>query len=413
MPTTNAMDSSLVNIAEVNLLDPKLYSHGEPYVIWDAMRRHAPVHWQQVNEELGFWSVTKYKDAVQVLKDYDTFTSEQGSLLNLLGTKDPAGGKQIAVTDPPRHTRIRRPLQRGFHHNAVDKHEEQNRKAIRRLLSPCLEPNGVDFAQAMFAMSIAVSGCILELPEADWPLLTRLTTMAIAPDDEEYVLPEGSTATLQRAHRELFAYFLDLVSQRRRSPGEDLLSILMNVEVDGAKLDTGAVISNCYSILLGAAATTPHAASLSFLELIKTDLYRELAAHPECMDSGLEEAFRWSSPASHFMRYATRDTEIRDIPIKKGDAVVVWIGSANRDADIFPDPYTFDFRRTPNPHIAFGSGPHVCIGYHTAKQTLTMLYEELFAHYEGFEIIGPVDYLGSNFISGIKHFPVRGHVRTS
>lgn len=413
MPHTNVMDSSHVNIAEINLLDPLLYSHGEPHVIWDALRRQDPVHWQQVNEDIGFWSITKYKDVVQVLKDYDTFTSERGSLLNLLGKKDPAGGKQMAVTDPPRHTQIRRPLQRGFNHNSIDKHEDQIRAEIRRLLSPCLAPGGVDFARAMFAMSIAVAGCILELPEEDWPMLTRLTTMAIAPDDEEYVLQEGSAATLQRAHRELFAYFQDIVGQRRRSPGEDLISILLNLEVDGAKLDMGTVISNCYSILLGGTVTTPHAASVSFLELIRADLYEEFAAHPECMDSGLEEVFRWSSPASHFMRYATRDTEIRGTRIKEGEAVVVWLGSANRDSDIFTDPYTFDIRRTPNPHIAFGSGAHHCIGHKTAKQTMNMLYEELFANYEGFEIIGPIEYLGSNFISGLKHLPIRGYLRKS
>lgn len=413
MPTTNAPNTSQVNLAEVDLLDPQLYSHGEPYAVWDVMRREAPVHWQQVNEELGFWSITKHRDAIQVLKDYNTFTSEQGSLVNLLGTKDPAGRKQMAVTDPPRHTQIRRPLQRGFNHNSIDKHEEQIRKTIRRLLSPCLEPDGVDFARAMFEMSIAVSGCMLDLPEEDWPMLTQLTTMAIAPDDEEYMLAEGSTATLQRAHRELFGYFLDIVSERRRSPGEDLISILMNVEMDGAKIDTGTVISNCYSILLGATVTTPHAASISFLELVKKDLYSEFASHPECMDSGLEEVFRWSSPASHFMRYATRDVEIRGTQIKEGDAVVVWLGSANRDEDIFADPYTFDIRRTPNPHIAFGSGPHHCIGHKTAKQTMTMLYEELFANYERFDIMSPVEYLGSNFISGIKHMPVRGYARKS
>lgn len=408
----NTNRSFQVDLTKIDLMDPQLYSHGEPHMIWDVMRRESPVHWQQVNEQLGFWSITKYKDAVQVLKDYDTFTSEQGSLLNLLGKKDPAGGKQIAVTDPPRHTQIRRPLQRGFQDHSIDKHEQQIRKTIRKLLAPCEEPEGVDFARAMFELSIAISGCLLELPEEDWPMLTQLTTMAIAPDDEEYILPEGSEATLQRAHRELFAYFLDIVNQRRRSPSQDLVSVLTNVEVDGAKMDTGAIISNCYSILLGATVTTPHVASLSLLELITKDLYSDFANHPECMNSGLDELFRWSSPASHFLRYATCDVEIRGKKIKKGEAVVVWLGSANRDDEIFANPYLFDIRRTPNPHIAFGSGPHHCIGNKTAKQTMTMLFEDLFAHYNNFEIIGSVEYLGSNFISGIKHMNIRGYTHT-
>ncbi|WP_322905169.1 cytochrome P450 [Paenibacillus sp. SGZ-1009] len=412
MSSAHAMNESLIDIGKIDLTDPLLYSQGEPHAVWRKMRHDAPVHWQQVNAELGFWSLTKYKDVVQVLKDYETFTSERGTLLNLLGIKDPAGGKQLAATDPPRHGQIRRPLQRGFNQQPVTNNEQQLRAKIRTLLAPSLEADGLDFAHAMFELSIAVSGYMLGLPEQDLPLLTRLVLMSIAPDDAEYQLSEGGEATLQQAHRELFAYFLDMVGQRRRSPGQDLISVLTGVELDGVKMDTGAIISNCYSLILGATATTPHAASLSFLELVKQDLYHDFAAHPECMDSGLEEVFRWSSPASHFMRYATRDTEINGTPIREGDAVVVWLGSANRDEDIFDDPYTFNIRRTPNPHIAFGSGSHYCIGHKTAKQTLTMLYEEMFAHYDHFEITGTVEYLGSNFISGIKHMPVRGYART-
>ncbi|ODP30120.1 putative cytochrome P450 126 [Paenibacillus nuruki] len=410
--SAHAMDESLIDIKKIDLTDPLLYSQGEPHAVWRKMRHSAPVHWQQVNKELGFWSITKYKDVVHVLKDYETFTSEQGTLLNLLGIKDPAGGKQLAATDPPRHGQIRRPLQRGFNQQPITNYEQQLRTKIRTLLIPCLEPEGLDFAHAMFEISIAVSGCILGLPEEDWPLLTRLVLMSIAPDDKEYQLPEGSKATLEQAHRELFAYFLDIVSQRRRFPGKDLISVLTNVELDGIKMDTGAIISNCYSLILGATATTPHAASLSFLEIIKQNLYHDFASHPECMDSAMEEVFRWSSPASHFMRYATQDTEINGIRIRQGDAVVVWLGSANRDEDIFDDPYTFDIRRTPNPHIAFGSGSHYCIGHKTAKQTLTILFEEIFAHYDNFEIIGSIEYLGSNFISGIKHMPIRGYAQT-
>ncbi|MFB0847088.1 cytochrome P450 [Paenibacillus oleatilyticus] len=412
MTATASIDFSQVNIRDVNLLDPYLYSHGEPHAVWAALRHQAPVHWQQVDDKLGFWSITKYRDVVQVLKDYKTFTSERGNLLSLLGKDDPSGGKQMAVTDPPRHTQMRRAMHQFFTPDSILKHEDQIRQEIRKLVLPSLEDEGIDFARAAFALSICVGGCILELPSEDWPTLTRLTIMSVAPEDEEFKLADGDiTATLQLAHRELFGYFQDIVKQRRRSPGDDLVSALLQLEIDGEKMDIPTVISNCYSILLGATATTPHVASSTLLEQTKINGLEELAAHPESMDSFVEEAFRWSSPGSHFLRYATIDTEIRGVPIKEGDAVAVWVGSANRDEEIFADPYTFNMQRHPNPHISFGTGVHHCIGSKIAKHTMTFLFDELATNFTHFDVIGPVEYLGSNFISGIKHMPVRGYQR--
>ncbi|QKG84614.1 cytochrome P450 [Kroppenstedtia pulmonis] len=413
MNTSYVMDSTHINLEEVDLTDPSLYSRENPHLIWHAMRHRAPVHWQNVEEGLGFWSVTKYEDAVKVLKDHNHFTSERGTLLNLLGTEDPAGGRQMVATDPPRHTQIRRPLQQAFNKNALEKHKELIRKEVCQVLQPAFGGELFDFAVASTYLSTSVAGILLDLPAEDWPMLTQLTTMAVAPSDSEYELQDGSRATLERAHREIFAYFQDIIHQRQRSPGEDPISILLSMQVDGKRLDPGAVISNCYSLLLGATVTTPHVPSSTLLELIKSGGYEEWAAyHPEYLVSGLEEAFRWSSPASHFMRYATEDLKIRDTEIKEGEAVVVWLGSANRDEDIFQNPYQFDFRRNPNPHITFGSGRHHCIGHTAARTSLRILFQVLLENFASFELKGEAGYLSSNFISGIKHLPVIGHLRS-
>jgi cytochrome P450 len=411
MNTSSIMDSSHINLEEIDLTDPYLYSHGNPHLIWHAMRNRAPVHWQTVGEGLGFWSVTKYDDAVQVLKDHVRFTSERGTLLNLLGTDDPAGGRQMAATDPPRHTQMRRPLQQAFNKNALEKHIKSIRSEVYKVLQPATGGELFDFAAASTYLSTSVAGILLDLPSEDWPMLTQLTTMAVAPSDSEYELQDGSKATLERAHREIFAYFQDILHQRQRSPGDDPISILLSLEVDGQRLNPGAVISNCYSLLLGATVTTPHVSSSSLLELIRSGGFEEWAAHPEHLTSGVEEALRWSSPASHFMRYATQDVEIRGTRIKEGEAVVAWLGSANRDEDIFLDPYKFDFRRNPNPHISFGSGRHHCIGHTAARQLQEILFQALLGNFQSFELKGEVEYLSSNFISGIKHLPVIGHLR--
>lgn len=394
-----------------DLVDPQLYSDGDPHEIWRALRRHEPVSWQQVDAERGFWSVTTHADADVVLRDHALFTSERGTLLNLLGTDDPAGGRQMAATDPPRHTRMREPLQRALSIKAVDAYRERIRGIVVDLLTP-LADGMVDLASAMAAMPMAVTGTIMGLPAADWPRLTRLTTAAVAPDDEKFQLAEGPAATLSTAHRELFAYFQDAVVGRRAAPGDDLISLLLTMQVEDRRLSMSEIVSNCYSLLLGANVTTPHVASTAVATQAGTGVLEDWAAHPGCTVSGTEEALRWASPANHFMRYATRDVELHGVPIRAGDAVVVWLGSANRDEDVFDDPYRFDIRRRPNKHIAFGIGPHYCVGHSVARVTLRVFFAELLSRFTDIALAGVAQRLRSNFVAGIKHLPITAQVRT-
>ncbi len=209
-------------------------------------------------------------------------------------------------------------------------------------------------------------------------------------------------------HREIFAYFQDVVTQRQRHLGDDLISLLLTIELeDIQRLSAGEVISNCYSLLLGANVTTPHVPSAALLNLIETDAYSDWADHPELIGSGMEEALRWASPANHFMRYTRHDIELHGVKIKAGEPVVAWLGSANRDEDVFQDPYRFNIRRKPNRHVAFGIEPHYCVGHTVARLSLHILFEELFQTFENFELAGPVEHLCSNFIAGIKHLPLR------
>jgi cytochrome P450 len=395
-----------VHAAPATLIDPAVHADGQAHEIWRELRRHDPVNWTQVDSERGFWSVVKFADADRVLRDHETFTSERGTILDLLGVDDPAGGRQLAVTDPPRHTQMRVRLQKALTAKAVD----QQREVIRQLVVDLIEPMGdggvFDFAQAMLAMPMAVSGTMMDLPRQDWPWLSRLTTVCIAPDDPEYQDPGGRTATLEVAHRELFAYFQDLVRHRRQTLGDDLLSVLITTEFEGRRMSPGEIVSNCYSLLLGANVTTPHSPNFVLAEFIDTDVMSDWAAHPEVLPTALDEALRWASPVNHFLRYATHDVELRGARIRAGDAVVVWIGAANRDEEVFDDPFRFDLRRRPNKHLAFGAGPHYCVGHTVARVTLRELFAELFARFTEFRAAGPPQRLRSNFVSGYKHVPI-------
>jgi cytochrome P450 len=253
---------------------------------------------------------------------------------------------------------------------------------------------------------MAFTGTLMGLPEEDWTRLALLTTSAVAPSDLDYRQNTGHS-TLAAAHHDLFAYFSARVRERVRQPREDLVGFLVGMEVDGRRLRHDEIVYNCYSLLLGANVTTPHAIASTVLALIENPLeWQRLLADPALTSSMIEEGLRWSSPANHFMRHAVHDMELHGTHIREGDAVVAWLGSANRDEDVFADPYRFDITRSPNRHLAFGLGPHYCIGAPLARIALRMLFQVIVASVQEFTVAGPVEHLASDFVAGIKSLPL-------
>lgn len=407
MRLTRPAEHGHVDLAKVDLTDPVLHGKGDPHAAWHAMRDRDPVHWQQVRPGLGFWSATKYEHVARVLRDHHVFTSEHGTLLSLLGKRDPASGRQLPATDPPRHTRMRSPVQRALNGRMLQRHRRLIRAEVRSLFVEVNDREPFDFAEMTARLPMAVTGTLMGLDRDEWPQLTYLTSQAIAPDDPEYMMPEGGEVTLQRAHRQLFATFQEALSGRQGDGDGDLIDVLRTMEMeDGRPLGSGEIVSNCYSLLLGANVTTPHVPNAAMVELAVGGKYRDWAAHPELLASGIDEALRWSSPASHFTRYAKRDVQLGPVMIREGEAVAAWIGSANRDQDIFPDPYSFDVRRTARNHLAFGVGPHFCVGHAVARITLEEFFQELFEQFEDIDLAGEPEHLHSNFIAGMKHLPL-------
>ncbi|WP_394849975.1 cytochrome P450 [Pendulispora brunnea] len=400
-----------VDLDAIDLFDPELYASGDPHPLWKALRQRAPIHRQTLRDGRFFWSVTKYDDANDVLRDHTRFTSQRGTLLCILGQDDPASGKMMAATDPPRHGAMREPLMKMLSHRSLNERKPQIRRIVHRLLAPLADGATWDIAEAGANFPMAFTGTLMGLPEADWPRLTRLTTMAIAPDDSEF--QEGSSrATLAASHHELFEYFSDEVHRRDGSRDRDLIDFLIRMEAGGERLRHDEIVYNCYSLLLGANVTTPHAIATTVQAFIEhPGEYRRLLERPALVPSAVEEGLRWASPANHFMRYAVRDLTLRGVSIQRGDALAVWLGSANRDEDAFPDPYRFDVGRTPNRHIAFGFGPHYCIGAPLARIALNLLFEEIVRVVEAFEGRGPAVHLKSNFVAGLKHLPVAARLR--
>lgn len=416
MRITTPLAADRVPLGSIDLYDPRVFSEGDAHLAWHTLRHEEPVFWQDLPDGRGFWSVTRYDDVCRVLSDHTAFTSARGALLKMLGTDDPAGGHQMAVSDPPRHTHVRRPLHQMLTPAALKRFVPRMERAIEALLAPMTQEEVWDLGAAMTKLPMVVSGILMGLPEEDYDALVRSGMMTVAPDDTEF--QEGDPdQTLRRAHHDLFSYFARQVRRRRLDPpadlgDDDLIGRLMTMEVEGSPLRDGEIVANCYSLLLGANVNTGHVITSAVLQLLDDpEQYRRWAEDPQYWKSGIREAMRWSSPVVHFLRYAVEDTEVRGRRIRKGDGVVAWIPSANRDEEVFADPFRYDIGRRPNREISLGHGPHRCIGATAGQLSLEIALREIFRKVSHFEAAGKPEHLCSNFTAGIKHFPVKAHPR--
>jgi cytochrome P450 len=398
-----------VDLSTVDLFDAGFFADGDPHPVWAAMRARAPLHRQVLPDGRSFRSVTRFHDACRVLGDHRAFTSERGSVLTQLGVDDTSAGRMLVSTDPPRHGELRRPLNARLSARTLAAWDDRIRRAVLRFLEPALDGGEWDVAERAYELPMTVAGSLLGIPETDWHELVRWTAMAAAPDDTRFRI-RSTGATLAIAHHQLFEYFGAQVKLCRDDDQArtDLIGHLMTMTAGGAPLTDEEVVYNCYSILLGANATTPHTVSGTILALAEHGAQvRRVLDEPGLVPQLVEEGLRWTSAANSFLRYAVADTELSGGRVEAGEAVAVWIGSANRDESVFADPYRFDVTRTENRHIAFGHGPHYCLGATLARLTFRILFDEFFRRFSAIEVTGPPRHLASVFIAGLTSLLVR------
>jgi cholest-4-en-3-one 26-monooxygenase len=249
---------------------------------------------------------------------------------------------------------------------------------------------------------------LMGVPHEDRYKIFEWSNRMIGSDDPEYAV---SQEQVQHAQFEMFLYAQTLAEKRRAEPRDDIISKLLSADVDGDQLTE--MDFNLFFLLLAVAGneTTRNAISHglnAFLE--NPDQYARLAAEPALIDTAVEEILRWASPVMYFRRNVTGDVEFRGHQLRAGDKVGIWYVSANRDEDVFEEPFRFDVARQPNEHIAFGGGgPHHCLGANLARMEMSLFFQELTRRVAQVEAVGPPERLRSNFIGGIKHLPVRFH----
>jgi len=397
-----------VDVEGIDLLDTALYTRGDPHSVWQALRAQHPVFWSVPpgTGGIGFWSVTRYSDVRMVLRDHEAFTSEKGTVLSLLGTDDPAGGSMMAVTDPPRHSLMRGAIGKPLSARAVPDYASWIRELVVELIEPARHGDVFDAARIFARLPVEIIVRLMDLPRDDIDMLLRWAYGCVAPSDPHYLSGNGDETEMY-AHHGLIGYFDEAISDRRRALSNDLLSHILTMDFDGGRMPEEDVIANCYSLLLGGAITTSQVIGATLLGLVEQNdgEGRWEPGIPEA--AAVEEALRWSSPAVHFMRYATRDVVLHDVRIREGDAVAAWLPSANRDESVFDRPYRLDLRRSPSGHVTFGSGIHRCVGQPLAKLTLRIVFDEFFTHLGAFGLAGPPVHLVSNAVAGLVSLPLR------
>lgn len=390
----------------LDLTDPQTFLDNHPFEMWRDLREHNPVYWHPPTGEYpGFWVYTRYDDIMAAYRDNKRFTSEQGNVLaTLLKGEDTASRRMLAVTDGPRHREIRNLMMKSFSPRVLEPVVANIHQRTDTLVAQAVEKGDVDFVtEVADRIPIHTIGDLMGIPMEDREQLTDWNAQTLSRYSSE-----DSELESVLARNEIVLYISNLVADRRRHPGEDVVSTLATATIDGVPLSDEEIILNSYSLLLGgdeSSRATAAGAVLAFYE--HPDQWRRLKNAEVGLDTATEEILRWTTPTMHFGRHALVDITIRDRTIKAGEIVTLWNSSANYDENAFADPFTFDLARTPNKHVSFGHGPHFCLGAYLGRTHMTSMLEALRTRVARVELLGPPTRLFSNFGNGHSSMPAR------
>jgi cytochrome P450 len=385
--------------------DPATFAEGFPHDVFRRLRDESPVHWQERDRDgaRGFWIVSRYEDVKHVSKNPRLFCSERGT--NIRDMQQQQGGRMMLMMDPPDHGRYRRLVSPGFTPRRIEALGSHIAGIVDAVIDNVAGKGECDFVTEVAAeLPLRVIAEFLGVPEGDRHKIFDWSNRLIGFEDPEFMKDAANlTAAI-----EMYGYADRLAEDRLASPQDDITTLLLNAEVEGEKLSRPEF--SAFFLLLAVAGneTTRNLISHGMRLLIEHPKARErLLADRTLLPSAIEEMLRFSPPVMYFRRTATQDAEIGGVPIAAGDKVTVWYPSANRDEDVFERPDVFDITRDPNDHLAFGVGEHFCLGSHLARLEIRVMFERLLERLPDIRPNGPVRYLHSHFINGVKSMPVR------
>jgi cytochrome P450 len=394
----------------IDLTDTEIFVSGNPHDMWKRLRAEAPVYFNPTDEG-GFWALTTFEDVLAAFRNPKVFSSAHGPALggSYRSTVDSSSGRMLISSDSPQHGLLRRRMQRVFTTSMIAKIRSQVRARVAEALVALEAAGGGDFVTAVAQELPAGALMAMFAIDHDAALeLLRLTRAMIEFRDQDY-LSEGvdNALRLASAQADVFDFFLDLVAERRKAPGKDAVSILVGARSGERPLDEDTVLFNLMNLAVGGNETTPHTAAGGALALMEApDQLDRLRANEHAVSTAVEEMLRWTSANAYVQRVVTKTVEIRGVELRTGDLVTLWNASANRDERKFANADCFDVLRTPNHHLAFGSGAHHCIGAITARAELVEFVSALRAMRWRLVAAGRPERLHSNFMLGITRLPV-------
>lgn len=391
-------------LAGIDLASPKTHAEQDLTALWAMLRAEAPVAWHPWQDQ-GFWVVTRHEQAGEVYRDSTGYTSRRGNVLaTLLAGGDPAGGQMLVLSDGPRTLAIRRRLLQAFRPAALAELAERIRRSTLALVRAATERPGCDFATDVADHIPLEAICdLMRIPPADRKALLTHAHAALAADS-----PDATDRDARLARNEILMYFARLSQQRKKEPGDDVVSILLELSGQPLSLSLQELLLNCYSLLLGGDETS----RLSMIGTIEA-----FAEHPEewqrlrrgevSIDAAVEELLRWTTPTLHAGRTAVGSHTLAGQAIADGQIVTVWNCSANFDPAQFHEPQRLVLSREPNRHFSFGHGNHFCLGAELARIELRALLHALVETTREIELVGAPRPLYSNFLAGYCSLPAR------
>jgi cholest-4-en-3-one 26-monooxygenase len=397
-----------MKLSEIDLLEDT-WATSVPHDAFRTLRREAPVFRHPEPDGPGFWALTRHADIVAVSRDWQTFSSELGGTFIDEQTDESLAKLRLSILamDPPRHHRFRRLVSRGFTPRMIAGLTDTIEKRAAAIVDDIVDAGECEFVeQVAMRLPLEMICEMIGLPEDDWHRMFELSNKLVGFDDPDMrTSPEEGEA----AATEIFAYCDAVAADRRAAPRDDLMTALVEAEVEGERLDELELNLFFVTLVVAGNETTRNLISHAMQALVDHPGEAErLRRLPELWPTAVEEMLRWGSSIHNFRRTTTCDTEIRGQHIAAGDKVVMYYLSGNRDEDVFEDPYRFDVGRTPNDHLAFGGGGvHHCLGANLARAEIQAVMRQVVDRLDGFETAGPVARLRSDFVNGIKRMPLR------
>jgi cytochrome P450 len=406
-----------------DLIAPEPYGKaGTPHASFTALRRHDPLHLCEPAGYAPFWAVTKHADVFDISNRPDAFLSYPGIVhpradLKIDREEGVGAMRTIIEMDPPQHRTLRKVASPWFTPRALTRLDQTIEESARHLVDE-LAARGregeCDFAtEIATAHPLRILSTILGVSRADEPRILQLTNQLFAPDDPELQRKaESRQQAIMELGMELFQLFDAIVQDRRANPRDDLATVYANAQVDGAPMGVMDTLGYYLITFTAGHDTTKNALAGGMRAFAENpDQLALLHRRPELVASAVEEVTRWATPVNYMRRTAARDVELRGKTVREGEHLILFYASANRDEEVYPDPFRFRIDRDPNPHLGFGIGEHFCLGANLARRSQRALFAELARRLEAVELAGEPQWIQSSFVVGLKHLPIRYRLR--